>query len=151
MNKYWLMLLFVIFIAGCTTEVVETDQAITFRVLSKGQTSGLTQQKYLVLNDVRELIQLWQIHTSVNPAPIPRVNFTNDMVIAVFMGEQRTGGYAIFIENIIEREKVVDVIVSQVRPKPGSSRIMMITQPHMIVAMPRSKKPVAFRFMDNPQ
>ena len=71
------------------------------------------------------------------------------MVIAVFMGEQHTGGYAIRINDIIEHEKMIQVNVVLIKPKPGSGRTMMITQPNMMVVMPRSKKPVIYQFWTN--
>ncbi len=133
-------------VSGCSPAPVVTDNNLKFRVLSQGQTSGLTQRKYLTLRTTTEYLEFWNVHANFNTTPPPKVDFTNEMVIATFMGEQRTGGYAITIEKIIEQEKTIQVYVALTRPKPGSNRIMMITQPHMIVALPLSKKPVTLQF-----
>lgn len=147
MKKLCLSVLLLLLTAGCATEpVVEPNRAITFRVLSQGQSSGLTQQKFLTFHSAIEFAEFWIIHTSPTPTAIPKIDFQQQMVIAVFMGEQRTGGYAIAIERITELEKELQVLVRLTRPKANTNRIMMITQPHMIVALPRSSKPVDFLF-----
>jgi len=140
---------------GCATQAPDTTDAdetattenkITFRILSQGQTSGLAQRKFLTLRSAAEFSELWGIHTQLNPQRQPKIDFKQQMVVAVFMGEQRTGGYAIRIENIIEHEKMIQVNVVLTKPKPGSSRVMMITQPNMMVALPLSKKTVIYQF-----
>jgi hypothetical protein len=136
-----------IVIAGCTTQepVVVKDNHVPFRVLSEGTTSGWTQQKLLTLRSAREFTEFWGVHRNGNLGNLPKINFKKQMVIAVCMGERRTGGYAIQIKNIINAQKalLVDVVVT--RPRPGSTRIMMINQPHMVVVLPRIDKAVKFK------
>ena len=132
-----------------TTDATETKRKVTFRILNQGQTSGLSQKKFLTLRTANEFNQFWNIHTQINPAPRPKINFKQQMVIAVFMGEQHTGGYAIRINDIIEHEKLIQVNVVLTKPKPGSSRTMMITQPNMMVVVPHSKKTVIYQFWTN--
>ena len=152
MKQVFFSLLLLLLVSGCASETVTTTNNgdITFRVLSQGQSSGLTQQKFLTLRSTTEFAEFWRIHTATNPAPLPNINFQKHMVIAVFMGEQRTGGYAISIEKITELKKQLQVLVRLVKPKPNTSRIMMITQPHMIVALARSNKSVTFKFRSVP-
>jgi len=149
------MLILSLLVSSCSTktpqptdpsETAATEKKVTFRIINQGQTSGLAQKKFLTLRTANEFNQLWSIHTQINPAPQPKINFKKQMVLAVFMGEQHTGGYAIRIENIIEREKMIHANVVFNKPKLGSNRIMMITQPNMIVVMPQSKKPVIYQF-----
>jgi len=137
-------------LSGCSPAPVVTDNNLKFRVLSQGQTSGLTQRKYLTLRKTTEYLEFWNVHAHFNSTPPPKVDFKKEMVIATFMGEQRTGGYSITIEKIIEQEKDIQVHVMLTRPKPGSNRIMMITQPHMIVALPLSEKPITLQFRTSP-
>jgi hypothetical protein len=80
---------------------------------------------------------------------MPKINFAKQMVIGVFLGEQRTGGYDIRIEDIIEFENYLQVEILVTKPRPGSDRTMMITQPHMIVVLPQSKKQIEYTFRYN--
>jgi hypothetical protein len=152
MKKVLFSLILLLLVTGCATETATATNVgdITFRVLSQGQSSGLTQQKFLTLRSTTEFAEFWRVHTAINPAPLPKINFQKHMIIAVFMGEQRTGGYAISIEKITELEKELQVLVRLVKPKPNTNRIMMITQPHMIVALARSNKSVTFKFRSAP-
>jgi hypothetical protein len=135
------------FVTGCTTEkpAAVKDNHVPFRVLSEGTTSGWTQQKLLSLRSVRELTEFWSVHRNGNLRDLPKINFKKQMVIAVCMGERRTGGYSIQIKNIINTAKalLVDVVVT--RPRPGTARTMMINQPHMVVVLPRIDKPVKYK------
>ena len=146
-----LLCLLPIVVAGCSTEepVVVKDNHVPFRVLSEGTTSGWTQQKLLTLRTAREFAEFWSVHRNGNLSDLPKINFMKQMVIAVCMGERRTGGYAIQIKNIIDTPKalLVDVVITQ--PRPGGNRIMMINQPHMVVVLPRIDKPVKFQIRAN--
>lgn len=147
--KYLLPVIFLsMFMAGCATkqETTVTDNQIKFRVLSKGHTSGLTRQKFLNLRTGLEFAQLWVIHSHSATAKLPRINFKNEMVVAVFLGEQRTGGYAIEINKILEMKNNIQVYITLTKPKAGDERTMMINQPNMIVALPYTPKPVAYIF-----
>jgi len=150
MKRMLFSFLLLLLVAGCASDSVTTTNAnnreVTFRVLSLGQSSGLTQPKFLTFRSATEFATFWNIHTAATNAPIPKINFQQQMVIAVFMGEQRTGGYAIAIERIIELEQELQVFVTLVKPKPGTNRVMMISQPYMIVALARSDKSVTFKF-----
>ena len=155
--KYLLSSLILSLLAsGCSietkeaTETVAADNQVMFRILSQGQSSGLAQQKFLTLRSLTEFAELWTIHSQTSPAAMPKINFKRQMVIAVFMGEQHTGGYAIRIENIIESGETLQVEVALSKPRPGSRRVMMITQPNMIVVLPRSDKKIIYRFRSNP-
>lgn len=143
-------------VSGCslktqdTTEAVIADNRVMFRILSQGQTSGLTQPKFLTLRSLTEFAELWNIHSQTDPAAMPKINFKQQMVIAVFTGEQRTGGYGIKIEKIIELENSLQIHVTLIRPKPDTDRVMMITQPNMIVVLPRSNKKIIYQFRSIP-
>ncbi len=155
--KYLLSSLILSLLAsGCSietkeaTETVAADNQVMFRILSQGQSSGLAQQKFLTLRSLTEFAELWTIHSQTSPAAMPKINFKRQMVIAVFMGEQHTGGYAIRVENIIESGETLQVEVALSKPRPGTRRVMMITQPNMIVVLPRSDKKIIYRFRSNP-
>lgn len=87
-----------------------------------------------------------------------RVDFRSEMVVAVFMGSQRSSGYAIEV-SAIERKMlprpaifppppaqyVLNIDVVERRPPPGSIQASVMTSPYHVVKLARSKDRVAFR------
>jgi hypothetical protein len=85
---------------------------------------------------------LWQAHTSLTvPAkPLPAVDFDKEMVVAVFSGEKRSGGYGIEVARIIEEvsaKRQLRVIVHETNPPPRAITIQALTQPYHMVRIKR--------------
>ena len=80
----------------------------------------------------------------VEPSPPPEVDFSTNMVVAVFMGEVNTGGYALRIYDIVETES--SVVVKMERTEPGPTCIVpqVLTQPYHMIQIARAEKPVTF-------
>ncbi len=76
--------------------------------------------------------------------PAPVVDFTREMVVAVFMGKQATGGFDIEIESIQKAGEQLQVKTSTKTPDSGSMVIQMLTAPTHWVAVPKSPLPVVF-------
>lgn len=121
-----------------------------FKILKewKGHQSGVQKATQLVVKDAKTWAELWdKVHASVSPKPeLPQIDFDKHMVLAVFMGTRRTGGYAIQITDI-HYDKQADKLVVRVKetsPPPGSIVIQVITHPFHIVVIPKSDKPVQF-------
>ncbi len=68
------------------------------------------------------------------------------MVIAVFSGEKRTGGYGIEITRVEENfEKgLLEVFFFETHSSPGSIVIQALTQPYHIVKLETVDIPVVF-------
>ncbi|MGD9386304.1 MAG: protease complex subunit PrcB family protein [Thioalkalispiraceae bacterium] len=138
---------------GCTTTSepapIGTNKNILFRTIAQGQSSGLTREKFLTFRSIIDFAEFWNVHSRGNLASIPKINFETQMVLAVFMGEKRTGGYAIRVEKIIEQEKRLRVGILVITPDADSARTMMISQPYHIVVLPKINKPVEYSFRTN--
>jgi len=113
-------------------------------VLDHSQTSGITFQKFFEIRTAQEFEDFWIIHAQPTRKPQPKIDFKQEMVLAVFYGQQQTGGYDIYIHTVEELEEELLVKVHPVTPAPDSIRTMMISQPHMIISLPRIEKPVHF-------
>lgn len=142
--KSLLVMLHCVFLIACTVNPDSNRQFVEFRIIERGQVSGITFQKFFEIRSAEEFNDFWTIHSQPTRAPIPKIDFKQDMVIAVFYGQRQTGGHDIYIHNIDELETELIVNVRAVDPKPGSNLIMMISQPHMIVRIPKTDKPVRF-------
>jgi hypothetical protein len=60
------------------------------------------------------------------------------MVVAVFLGEKPTGGYAIEITRAAKTDRGIEVGYTEQTPAPGAMTIQALTQPFHIVRIPKS-------------
>ena len=127
--------LFVSFIALQYAIYPKVLPSIHFEEIEQGGTSGIRTSINYVIDDMETWETLWtdlnNISTSV--PDLPYVNFTSEVVFAVFLGEFATGGYVAEITRI---EPTINGLVVHIREThPGASCMvtMAITQPYHIV------------------
>lgn len=136
------------------------EESIAFETLVQGVSSRITTKQEVVIEDKDAWLAFWEEHQTGdfpsltgNFAPssisLPKVDFTKEVVIAVFMGEQRTGGYAIGIEeiNILKKEGEAVVTVDVTKPNPQDMTTQALTQPFHIIKVQKPNIPVRFRFI----
>lgn len=84
-------------------------------------------------------------------ACLPCVNFDKDLVVAVSMGEQPSGGYEMRISRMYRSGSQVTVVVDVDRPSPAAVTTMVLTHPGHVVKVPKSRVradgPVTFKFV----
>jgi hypothetical protein len=115
-------------------------------VLAKGQNSGMSLPKYLVIKNPSQWQTLWRVHSGRPGLSPPAVDFSKSMIIAVFMGEKHTGGYSVDIKGIKQADKRMWVDVSLHAPAKDKMVTMALTQPFIMVSVPRFEGEVMFRF-----
>jgi hypothetical protein len=74
---------------------------VPFKTIAIGEESGVRSQEELVISDQEQWEALWQQHMSYSRTPLslPQVDFTEEMVIAVFGGIE-SEGYMLRITRI---------------------------------------------------
>jgi hypothetical protein len=122
--------------------------SISFSSIDKGSRSVKKDREFVIIKTEKEWGDLWQLHkkTSLPEQQIHPVDFKEEMVIAVFSGEKRTGGYGIEITRIEENlEKgQLEVFFLETHPFPNSIVIQALTQPYHIVKLKKVDIPVVF-------
>jgi hypothetical protein len=77
--------------------------------------------------------------------PLPPIDFSRHMVVAVGLGQRPTGGYAVTILGAAERAGVLHVRYQERRPGPGELVTQALTTPYHARVLPRSDAgPVVF-------
>ena len=63
---------------------------IDFNTIARGAHSGFHTASQMVIKSGDKWADVWQQHTSdtVPPPPVPQVDFTHHLVVAVFAGEK---------------------------------------------------------------
>ena len=122
------------------------QERLDFTIIESGSHSGHSSLRYYVIQDAQTWADLWGEHVQfiVEPPPVPEVDFSENMVVAVFMGEASTGGYAIRICDIVDTGSFIVVKVEKTEPGPRCIVPMVLTQPYHIVQMAKTDKPVTF-------
>jgi hypothetical protein len=131
--------LFAGFLAASPASAAE-GPAAAVRSLAKGGFSAITETQQVVLRDAKVWEQFWRKHS---PDPrtmekMPKVDFEKEMVIAVTMGQQRTGGYLVEIASVEREDEKLKVTVRRRAPPPDSMTIQVVTSPYHFVAVPKS-------------
>ncbi len=133
----------VLLLVACQT-LPEDEYRVPFRVLASGTHSAITLPRELLIRDPARWRQLWRM-TGHHDSP-PAVDFDSQMVIALFMGEQPSGGYGIRIERITDTPQGLRVEARLQHPAPDSMVSLALTQPWVIVRLPRHDGPVQFKY-----
>lgn len=124
-----------------TTGTSPPSGPLTPETIDEGDDSGHQTQDFvgIVVADQEEWGELWENHTQQqSPQPErPPVDFANQVVLAVFMGERPTSGYAIEIANVSFTADTYRVQHIQTSPVPGCHVAQVITHPFHMVKVDR--------------
>jgi len=119
---------------------------VTFKTIEEGYYSGISKGEQKVYEQSNDFEVFWSQHKMRQfPEPeVPEIDFRSEIVVAVFRGEQTTGGYGIQIQSILESESEVTVYSEVSVPSPGGMVTQAFSQPYHIVKIPKSTKSVQF-------
>lgn len=109
------------------------------RQLLQEHSSGVNDSTRRVINDSATLAQVWAtvFATRSEAPPVPAVNFANEMVIVASMGTRSSGGYSISVDSARVAGPELQVFVRSQAPGPLCGTTGALTQPVVIVAVPR--------------
>jgi hypothetical protein len=115
----------------------------TVSTVAKGDGSGVTTARRVVIRDDRAWRALWTEHAG-DAAAAPRVEFGTQIIAAVFAGDRPTPGYGIEITGLHREGDSLAIVVTESRPAPGTLAAQVIVTPFHIVALPRFEGSVSF-------
>lgn len=119
------------------TEENKTHKKPLFEVLSESAYQGRDNETFEIIKDNASLKELYK---SINNENVPTIDFENNRVVALFLGQRSSGGYAIKVKNITEKENKIFVDIERIAPKPGENATMAITNPYSIVKINSNKE-----------
>ncbi len=143
MQLGWTVVLALAALGGAAATPVEN----AMRVVTEGTQSAIRQPRRVVVRTEDEWKKLWTEHTQrVDPKPaLPAVDWSKEMLLAVFMGERSTGGYRIAVKEAREADGKLVVTVTEQSPGFGGATIQVLTAPYQMVAVKRSSLPVDWK------
>jgi hypothetical protein len=111
--------------------------------VGQGAYSGINDASELVVRSPTEWDALWKAHAGLKP--IPAVDFSQELIAAVFLGTRPSGGFGVEILGT-RREAAALVIEYRERaPAAGDIVTQALTSPFHIVKVPRFDGPIRFR------
>lgn len=116
--------------------------AVTMRTIEKGAESNVDAARQSVARTNAEWTALWKAHEF--DRPLPAVNFSREMVVAVFMGSRPTAGFAIEVVSATEQSGALVVKYRETAPPRDALTAQILTAPFHIVAVPKTAGDVKF-------
>src|SRR5262249_16065146 len=74
----------------------------------------------------------------------PKVNFDQQMIAGVFLGEKPTDGYRVNVTPPVVNVQEAVISYSVTTPSSGTATTAGMTQPYHLRTVPRTDKPVRF-------
>lgn len=121
-------------------------ERLPFTTLSQGHRSGIQNPERLVIRTALDWQRLWERHTApLHPKPpLPTVNFSQEMVIAIFRGDTE-GPFPVDIQQINRQGEDISVHYMMFSPPDGLPLMVALRlQPYHIVKLPHSPGSVTF-------
>ncbi|TFG29223.1 protease complex subunit PrcB family protein [Candidatus Thorarchaeota archaeon] len=108
---------------------------VPFEVIDFGEGYNYEQRANFTITNERVWESLWLgLYSGHIPIPeVPTINFTSEMLIAVFQGERGSSGYATNITRIIMTDAYYVVYVDETHPSEGCITLTVMTYPYQIV------------------
>ena len=106
------------------------------RTIEKGDQSNIESAKQVLVRTEAELRKLWQEHAP--DRPMPKVDFSREMVVGVFMGSRPNAGFSTAIVSATAANGALMVRYSENKPVAGSVTAQILTFPYHLVAIPKA-------------
>jgi hypothetical protein len=108
---------------------------VPIRSLDKGTSSQVDVARQAAVQSATEWSTLWSQHAGDRARPA--VDFTKEMVLAVFLGTRPTAGFSVEIVGAREEGGALIVSYRETRPPPGNVTAQVLTSPYHLVAVPK--------------
>ncbi|RDE17080.1 MAG: hypothetical protein C4K49_03780 [Candidatus Thorarchaeota archaeon] len=129
--------------------VIGGNSQIPFEDVDRGWSCGRSIRENLLITDAQTWQDLWTSMKSgeSDPPSLPYVNFTTELLIAVFLGEFGSSGYFANITGVFLLLTGYRIFVVEVHPDPNCGVLAVMTQPYHIISIPRAQQDFSATFV----
>jgi hypothetical protein len=115
-------------------------ESLPIRTLAKGAFSAIQEPGQEVIKDKDTWERVWSRHAAGGKpaAPLPKVDFSKEIVVVVTMGRKNTGGYSVQVTRVEPVANKLRISVQKASPPPGGMAIQALTSPFHMIAVPKS-------------
>jgi hypothetical protein len=124
----------------------KVGDSIPFETLASDNQSGITEQRTVVVKDAATLEKLWAEHgkNRFTPPPMPKVDFTRQMVLAVFAGWMPDACHSMGITRVSSGGDRIVVDYAERDLSAFNVCAQVLVSPMQMVVVERSDVPVDF-------
>jgi len=127
-------------ITGCSTKQgTTTDSKNSYTILKQGEYGGRETESYEVIHTQEELDVIFR---ELNLEKAPAVNFAENNVVVLFLGQKNSGGNSIGIKSVQFNGDTATINVEKNSPQEGGMVTMAITNPFCVAALTKTAKVV---------
>jgi len=142
-------------ISACQGENAKTDKPaeseyVGYTILAQGIQSAITEPGDYIIDNKELLDSLWLLHYSyISAQPeSPNINFDEEVVIGVFMGEKPSSGFWVKLDSIfVENGEQIVLVSANTEPEDNATIVQMATQPFFFAATTKTKHNIKFEFV----
>lgn len=116
--------------------------------VAQGAMSNIEEPRQVVVRTAAEWQALWKAHDAQSAAP--SVDFTQSIVVAVFLGTRPTAGFAVEITAMRMEGNRAVVEYRERRPPRDALLAQILTSPFHVVRLARPSGSIEFRRIDAP-
>ena len=118
-------------------------QGTVLNIVAQGAMSNIEEPRQAVVRTAAEWQALWQQHDPGGTPPA--VDFTQSMVVAIFLGSRPTTGFAVEIRAMKTDGNATVVEYIERQPPPDGIVAEVITSPFQAVRIARATGAIEFR------
>ncbi len=136
-----------IFAASKKIVIEDSKSETEFETIDKGTQSGYQKRASIIIKDKDRWEEIWNLHSSnLDQIPhIPEIDFSKDMVIAIFRGEFPSSGFSTEVSSINEKDGRLEVVVTETDDIKGMV-LDVITYPFHIIKIQKTDLPIEFEY-----
>ena len=141
------LILVLVFLYSCASSKNLDQDIIPFQTIDQGFYGGFVDSKFIVIDNIKSLEEIYsQLSKHQSPKlEVPKINFEDETVIALFLGEKTSGGHSISVEKVFNFKDSISVNYKIKIPKKGEAVTFAMTQPYCIIKIPKTSKKVIFK------
>jgi hypothetical protein len=112
------------------------------RTIAQDEMSQADSPRQSVARTAAEWEKIWRAHAG--DAKAPAVDFSKEMVAAIFLGTRPSAGFSIQIVRAIQKDHVMTLQWSERRPGRDMVTAQVLTSPVMFAAVPKFAGEIKF-------
>jgi hypothetical protein len=116
------------------------------RTIDQGTSSNIDDVRTVAIRDQAEWAALWRAHAAGKP--IPAVDWSQEMVVGVFLGTRPSAGFRVEIVGYREEGGRVVAGYRETRPSRDAIAAQILTSPYALAAIPRRAGDVVLQKID---
>lgn len=116
------------------------DRGVRWRTFATETTGGGANARELTILGAAQFRQYWKDYEMEGDCPAGDIDWNQEMLVAIHMGNKSTSGYDVLVESVeFSRDGIVVNYVKQV-PASGQRVSRKRTSPYILVRVPRAQR-----------